>query len=89
MRKTTIGILAATAALAACQTVPAGYWHRDGVRVDANAQLLDAFQRDRAICDGRAAEAALTSRERDRITHSRNVNLVFDACLTERGYVRR
>jgi len=70
----------------ACMSVPPRIWYRDGVRVDANPQLLAAFQRDRVVCDGEAAEAALKSQERDLMIHNRNVNLVFDACLTKLGY---
>lgn len=84
-------ILCLAALLAACQTAPTGYWYRqsDGVRVDANSNVLDQFQKDRAICDGEAAKAALASNEKDVFIHKKNVNLVFDGCLTERGYVRR
>lgn len=74
------------ALVAGCMSVPPRIWYRDGVRVDANPQLLAAFQRDRVVCDGEAAEAALKSQERDLMIHNRNVNLVFDACLTKLGY---
>ena len=82
-------IVSAAAMLAACQAAPTGYWYKGGVRVDANTALFDRFQRDRVICDGEAAQAALTSREPDRFTHNFNLNLIFDACLTKAGYVRR
>ncbi|MGQ4812355.1 hypothetical protein [Agrobacterium vitis] len=77
--------------LAGCVTAPKGLFHRvsDGQRVDANPQLLAEFQQARVICDGEASKAALTSTERDRAIHSLNVNLVFDACLAQKGYVRR
>lgn len=76
---------------AGCVSQPQGYFHRvsDGLRVDSNPQLLAEFSQARVICDGEASKAALVSNERDRATHNRNVNLVFDACLAERGYVRR
>lgn len=66
-----------------------GYWYKNGVRVDANPTLFESFNRDRAICDGEAAKVALTSTEKKLAVHNLNVNLVFDACLTERGYIRR
>lgn len=84
-------VLGSLVLLAACQTVQPGYWHRqsDGRRVDANDAIYTAFLADKAICDGEAAKAALVSTERSRFTHSYNVNLVYDGCLTARGYVRR
>lgn len=77
--------------LCGCAYVPQGAFFRvsDGLRVDANPQILAAFQQDRVICDGEASKAALTSAERDRYTHSKNVTLVFDACLAQRGYIRK
>jgi hypothetical protein len=74
-----------------CVYVPKGSFHRvsDGVKVDANPTVLAEFQQSRVICDGEASKAALTSTEKDRYVHSMNVNLVFDACLAEKGYVRR
>ena len=79
----------AAGVLAACQAAPTGYWYRGSLRVDSNADLFARFQRDRTICDGEAAQAALTSREPDRFTHNFNLNLIFDACLTKAGYIRR
>lgn len=77
--------------LAGCVYVPKGAFHRvsDGLRVDANPQVLAEFQQARVICDGEASKAALVSNERDRYTHSKNVTLVFDACLAEKGYIRK
>lgn len=75
--------------LAGCATAPQGYWYRGQVRVDANPALFEQFNKDRVICDGKAAEAALNSHERDLLIHNRNVHLVFDACLTGKGYMRR
>lgn len=84
-------VVAACFALGSCVYTPQGFFHRvsDGIRVDANPQVLAEFQQARVICDGEASKAALTSTERDRYAHSRNVNLVFDACLAERGYIRK
>jgi len=89
MRKTYLAL--ACGALCGCVYVPEGYFHRvsDGVRVDANPQVLSEFQQARVICDGEASKAALVSTERDRYMHSKNVNLVFDACLAQRGYIRK
>lgn len=79
------------AVLAGCQTTPQGLWHsqKTGQRVDATPALLAQFQKDRVICDGKAAEAALGSTTRSASAHSMMVNLVFDGCLTERGYIRK
>ena len=74
--------------LAGCVSAPVGYWHRNGVRVDVNPALLAEFSRAKTICDGETAQAALASNEKDLLTHNRNVNLVFDGCLTKAGYVR-
>jgi len=77
-------------ALAGCQSTQ-GVWHSQssGLRVDANQKLIERFQRDRTICDGEAAKAALGSTSRSVFEHQALVNLVFDGCLTERGYVRK
>lgn len=76
--------------LAGCQT-SSGYWYsqRTGQRVDATSALLQSFQKDRVICDGEAAKAALASTTRSVLEHQALVNLVFDGCLTERGYIRK
>ncbi len=87
--KKQFAILGVCVLLAGCVNTPQGVWHRGATRVDASPTLFEEFNRDRVVCDGRAAEAALNSRERDLLTHNRNVNLVFDACLTEKGYMRR
>lgn len=75
--------------LAGCVSTPQGYWYRNNVRVDANPTLLETFNRDKVICDGEAAQAALTSNEKDLMRHNLAVHLVFDACLTRAGYIRR
>jgi hypothetical protein len=77
--------------LAACVSTPQGYFYevKSGLRVDANPALLTKFQQDRAICDGEAAKSGLGSTEQDRFTYSKNVNLVFDGCLAQHGYVRK
>lgn len=79
------------AGLAACQTTSHGLWHsqRTGQRVDATPALLAQFQKDRVICDGEAARAALQSTAGNVFEHSALVNLVFDGCLVERGYIRK
>lgn len=84
------GVFVFALLIAGCVSAP-GLWHRqaDGLRVDSSPEILTQFNRDRVICDGKAAESALQSRERSAFVHSRNVNLVFDACLTERGYERK
>lgn len=82
-------LLLVTLALAGCLSVPPRIWYRDGVSVDSNPTLLASFQRDRTICDGEAAKAALGSQEKDIYTHNKNVNLIFDACLTQKGYIGR
>ncbi|MDW5313763.1 hypothetical protein [Rhizobium sp. PL01] len=77
--------------VAGCVYQPVGKFHRisDGQPADANPTILAAFMQDKAICDGEAAKAGLVSNEPDRYTHSRNINLVYDGCLAQRGYVRR
>lgn len=89
MRKLLLTI--ALAGVAGCVYQPQGKFHQvsSGKPVDADQKLYNAFLQDKVICDGEAAQAALTSRERDRYAHSLNVNLVYDACLAKRGYVRR
>lgn len=82
-------LLACIVLLAACQSIPPRIWYRDGARVDATPAMLSQFQRDKTICDGEAAQAALTSNERDVFIHNRNLNLIFDACLTKKGYEGR
>ncbi|MGX1496849.1 putative small secreted protein [Labrenzia sp. MBR-25] len=76
--------------LAGCQTTQ-GYWYsqKTGQRVDESSALLAQFQKDRAICDGEAAKAALTSTAKTNFEHKALVNLVFDGCLTDRGYIRK
>jgi hypothetical protein len=85
-----IGLLVAASVLAGCQSTQ-GYWYsqKTGQRVDETSTLLAGFQKDRAICDGEAAKAALASTTRSAFEHSALVNLVFDGCLTERGYIRK
>ncbi len=80
-----------TLLLAACVSTPQPYWHRidTGQRVDETPAVLAQFQRDRVICDGEAAKAALASNEKVVSVHRKNINLVFDGCLAERGYIRR
>ena len=77
--------------LAACVSAPQGHWHRvdTGQRVDATEAIFEVYQRDLTICDGEAAKAALASNEKIAKVHRRNVNLVFDGCMVDRGYVRR
>lgn len=84
-------LLCSVGVVSGCVSQPQGFFHRigDGVRVDADPQVMAKFQQDRVICDGEASQAALSSTERDRGIHSRNVNLVFDACLAKRGYIRK
>jgi hypothetical protein len=76
---------------AGCVHQPQGKFHRvsDGKAVDADQTLYNTFLQDKVICDGEAAQAALTSTEKSRYAHSLNVNLVYDACLAKRGYVRK
>lgn len=83
--------IAISVVLAGCVYQPKGTFHEvsTGLRVDTNPQLLARFQQERVICDGEAAQSAAVSTERDRYTHSMNINLVFDGCLAKRGYVRR
>lgn len=90
MLKVLVSVLVVTA-LAGCTHQPVGFFHRvsDGQRVDANPTIAAQFQQDRVICDGEASQAALSSHEKDRYIHSRNVNLVYDACLAKRGYIRK
>lgn len=85
------GLLILGVVLAACQTAPQGYWYsqKTGQRVDETQRLLARFQKDKVICDGITAKAALASNETNALVHSHNVNLVFDGCLTERGYIRK
>ncbi|MFN7125296.1 MAG: hypothetical protein ACK4M8_05395 [Allorhizobium sp.] len=89
MRRVSVVLLGLV--LAGCTHQPQGVFHRisDGVRVDANPQVLAAFQKDRVICDGEASKAALTSREKDVYLHTMSINTIFDACLAERGYLRK
>jgi hypothetical protein len=84
-------LIAALAVLCGCVAQPKGVFHeaKSGLRVDSNPALLARFQQSRVICDGEAAQAALVSTEKDRYTHSLNVNLVYDACLAKAGYLRR
>ncbi len=82
-------LIVSIAILAGCVSTPQGYWFKGSMRVDADPQVFAQFQRDRAVCDGEAAQAALASNERLRAEHNRLVNLVFDGCLTKRGYVRK
>jgi hypothetical protein len=76
---------------AGCVYQPQGKFHQvsTGRVVDADPGLYSKFLQDKVVCDGEAAQAALTSTEKDRYAHSLNVNLVYDACLAKRGYVRR
>ncbi|TPW33245.1 hypothetical protein FJU08_01385 [Martelella alba] len=80
-------------ALAGCSTTtaPAGYWYRDsdGLRVDANETTMAAFNKDRAICDGKAAQAAIDRSVNVSGYNDRLINLIFDGCLNERGYTRK
>lgn len=89
MRK--IAAITMLLALSGCVTAPQGAWYRqsDGQRVDSNSRIYDKFKTDVAICNGEAAQAALQSNEKDRMQHNYEVNLVYDGCLTRRGYVRR
>lgn len=84
-------IVLTAAALAGCVSQPAGKFHSvaTGQAVDADPKLMAKFMQDRAICDGEAAKAGLSSTEKLRATYAQNVNLVFDGCLAQRGYVRR
>jgi hypothetical protein len=84
-------IVLAGALLAGCVSQPAGKFHSvaTGQPVDADPKLMAKFMQDRAICDGEAAKAGLASTERLSAVYAQNVNLVFDGCLAERGYVRR
>ena len=84
-------VIALLGVSAGCVAQPKGVFHetKSGLRVDSNPQLLARFQQARVICDGEAAQSALVSTEKDRYTHSVNVNLVFDACLAKAGYLRR
>lgn len=77
--------------LSSCVSQPQGYFFetKSNLRVDANPQLLGRFQQDRAICDGEAAKSGLASTEKDGQIYRRNLNLVFDGCLAQHGYIRR
>ncbi|TRL39824.1 hypothetical protein [Rhizobium straminoryzae] len=84
-------LLFLTFGLVGCVHQPQGSFHRisDGLRVDANPQIAAAFQKDRVICDGEASKAALQSTEKNLYAHTFNLNTIFDACLAERGYLRK
>ncbi len=77
-------------AVAGCATLPDGYYYRekDGIRADANPAVLAEFQKARAICDGRASQAALSVGNRAMMVRT-NIELVFRGCMAEQGYVIR
>jgi hypothetical protein len=65
------------------------YWFLKDTRVDATPALLAQFNRDRIICDGKAAEAVLGGQRKGIFEQRKLANLIFDGCLYERGYEKR
>ncbi|TCT34655.1 hypothetical protein EDC90_103349 [Martelella mediterranea] len=86
-----VAILCAVLASGCVSTTPTGYWYRDsdGRRVDATEATLATFNKDRVICDGKAAEAAMTRSVNLSEYNNQLINLIFDGCLNERGYTRK
>jgi hypothetical protein len=77
--------------LAGCVSSQPGAFHRvsDGARIDRHPPLIPAFKQARATCERAAKRSIRNSREPDVNQRTQNMNVVFEACLAERGYVRR
>lgn len=79
--------LAAAAIAGGCT---AGYWHRasDGLRVDAQPELLTQFQLDKTYCEGEMAKANLATGA-GAIMQTTSLQAVFNGCMAGKGYIIR
>lgn len=80
-----LGVAAVGLMVAGCVTAKQGFYYKDGLRADAKPALLSSLDRDKTICNGRAAEASMGSGGYG-VVKAQMIQYSFEGCMAEKGW---